>query len=454
MKNNRHLFSGKLGFILASAGASVGLGNIWRFPYLAARYGGGIFLLVYVLFALTFGYTMIIAETAIGRMTRRSPANAFAALSQKRFYRAGGWLNAIIPVIIVSYYAVIGGWVLKYCVAFLTSDTAVLAEDGAFSAFIASPVEAEIYFVVFAVLTMGVIYMGVQQGIERVSKLMMPLLVLLAVVIAAYACTRPGAAPGIRYFLVPDFSRFSYKTILAALTQMFYSLSIAMGILITFGSYMKDDVSIERSTLHVEAFDTGVAMLAGLMIIPAVFVYSGGQEAALNSGPSLMFITLPKALHAMEGGRFIGVLFFVLVFFAALTSAIALAECGVCAMEEHLKWTRRRASLATLLLILALGSLSCLGFGPLADVRPFGMQFLDLFDFLSNSVMMPAAALSICLLVTREIGVGRIAAEVEKDAMPFQLKPVFNFMIRYLCPVFVTAVLVGAIASMLGWISI
>ncbi|MBQ9346683.1 MAG: sodium-dependent transporter [Oscillibacter sp.] len=453
MREKRHLFSGKLGFILASAGASVGLGNIWRFPYLAAQYGGGIFLLVYVLFAVTFGYTMIVAETVIGRMTRRAPARAYTALSSgKPFYRVGGWLNAVIPMIIVSYYAVIGGWVVKYFAAYLTGGGRLLSEDGAFGTFIASPVEAEIYFAVFTALTMAVIYMGVQQGIERVSKVMMPVLVVLAVVIAVYSCTRPGAMPGVRYFLVPDFSRFSYKTILAALTQMFYSLSIAMGILVTFGSYMKDDVSIERSTLHVELFDTGVAFLAGLMVIPAVFAYSGGQS--LNSGPSLMFVTLPKVLNSMDGGQVIGVLFFALVLFAALTSAIALAECGVCLMEEHLHWSRGRASAAGFLLILALGSLSCLGFGPLGNVRFFGMQFLDLFDFLSNSVMMPAAALATCLLVTREIGLDAIAAEVEKGGMPFRMRPLFGFMIRWVCPVFVLAVLAGAVAGMFGWISI
>ncbi len=454
MEKERHLFSGKLGFILASAGASVGLGNIWRFPYLAAKYGGGVFLLVYLIFAVTFGYTMIVAETSIGRMTRRTPAGAFASLTDKPFYRAGGWLNVIIPMLIVPYYGVIGGWVIKYLVLYITGSSALLQPEQTFTGFITGSLEPELYFIIFVFLTLAVIFMGVQNGIERVSKMIMPVLVVLAVIISIYSCTRPGAGAGIRYFLIPDFSHFSYKTLLSALTQMFYSLSIAMGILITFGSYMKKEVSIERSTEHVEIFDTGIAVLAGLMIIPAVFAYSGGEESVLNSGPSLMFITIPKVLESMEGGRIMGILFFALVLFAALTSAIALAECGVCALEEHLNLSRHKATAAVLIFVVALGSLSCLGYGPLANVRPFGMQFLDMFDFLTNSVMMPLAALVNCLLVTRVIGLARIAQEVEAGGQPFRRKKLFNFMIRWVCPLFVVIVLVGAIANILGLITI
>ena len=284
MKNHNHkrsTFSGKLGFVLSAAGASVGLGNIWRFPYLAAKYGGGIFLLIYILLALTFGYTMIMAETSIGRMTKKSPVGAYASFGRSKWLSFGGWINAVIPLLIVPYYSVIGGWVIKYLVGYLTGNGSALAADGYFSTFISDGFSTEICFLIFAGITLGIIYAGVRNGIERVSKFMMPILVVLSVMIAVYSMTRPGAVRGIQYFLVPNLKNFSWMTVVTAMGQMFYSLSIAMGILITFGSYMKKDISIEGSTEHVEIFDTAIAIMAGLMIIPAVFAFSGGDPDTL-----------------------------------------------------------------------------------------------------------------------------------------------------------------------------
>ena len=243
--NKRSSFSGKLGYVLSAAGASVGLGNIWRFPYLAAKYGGGIFLLIYILLALTFGYTMIVAETAIGRMTKKSPVGAFSSFGKSKWLSAGGWINAIIPVLIVPYYSVIGGWVIKYLVEYVKGNGQKLAADGYFSDFISNGTSTEICFAVFALFTLAIIYAGVRNGIERVSKFMMPILIVLSVIIAVYSVTRPGALEGVKYFLVPNVKNFSWMTVVAAMGQMFYSLSIAMGMLITFGSYMKKDVSIE-----------------------------------------------------------------------------------------------------------------------------------------------------------------------------------------------------------------
>ena len=260
--NKRSSFSGKLGYVLSAAGASVGLGNIWRFPYLAAKYGGGIFLLIYILLALTFGYTMIVAETAIGRMTKKSPVGAFSSFGKSKWLSAGGWINAIIPVLIVPYYSVIGGWVIKYLVEYIKGNGQKLAADGYFSDFISNGASTEICFTVFALFTLAIIYAGVRNGIERVSKFMMPILIVLSVIIAMYSVTRPGALEGVKYFLVPNVKNFSWMTVVAAMGQMFYSLSIAMGILITFGSYMKKDVSIEDSTRNVEVFDTAIAIMA------------------------------------------------------------------------------------------------------------------------------------------------------------------------------------------------
>lgn len=274
------------------------MGNIWRFPYLAAKYGGGIFLLIYILLAVTFGYTMIMAETALGRMTRKSPVGAFAASGKGRWRAFGGWINAVIPILIVPYYSVIGGWVIKYLVGYITGHGSELAQDGYFSSFIANGASVEIVFLLFTLLTLGIIFAGVRNGVERVSRMMMPVLVVLSVIIAAYSVTRPGALEGVKYFLVPNPANFSWMTVVTAMGQMFYSLSIAMGILVTFGSYMKKDVSIEGSTKNVEIFDTLIAMMAGLMIIPAVFSFSGGDPDTLQAGPALMFITIPKVFES------------------------------------------------------------------------------------------------------------------------------------------------------------
>ena len=262
----RSAFSGKIGFVLSAAGASVGLGNIWRFPYLAAKYGGGIFLLIYILLAFTFGYTMIVAETALGRMTKKSPVGAFAAFGKKGGLSFGGWINAIIPILIVPYYSVIGGWVIRYLADYIAGHGKELATDGYFSSFISNGASAEICFVIFTIFTLAIIFAGVRNGVERVSKVMMPILVVLSVIIAGYSVTRPGALAGVKYFLVPNVAHFSWMTVVTAMGQMFYSLSIAMGILVTFGSYMKKDVSIEESTENVEIFDTAIAIMAGLMI--------------------------------------------------------------------------------------------------------------------------------------------------------------------------------------------
>ena len=426
MKNQttkRSSFSGKIGFVLSAAGASVGLGNIWRFPYLAAKYGGGIFLLIYIILALTFGYTMIMTETSLGRMTKKSPVGAFASFGKSHLSCLGGWINAIIPVLIVPYYSVIGGWVLKYLVEYVRGHAQTVAEDGYFSAFISDGFSTEICFAIFSVITLAIIYAGVRNGIERVSKFMMPILVVLSVIIAIYSVTRPGALAGVKYFLVPNISNFSWMTVVAAMGQMFYSLSIAMGILITFGSYMKKETSIEESTKNVEIFDTAIAIMAGLMIIPAVFAFSGGDPDTLQAGPALMFITIPKVFASMGFGTFAGVMFFLLVLFAALTSSIAL------------------------------GSLSSLGYGPLANVKIIGMQFLDFFDFLTNSVMMPIAAIATCLFVSRVVGVKRIEEEVTYGGGTFKRRKVFLFMIQYLCPIFAGIILLSSVANAFGWIS-
>ena len=445
-------FSGKLGYVLATAGSAVGLGNIWRFPYLAAKYGGGAFLLVYIVLALTFGYAMIMSETALGRMTGKSPVGAFSRFRRRGLVRAGGWINAVIPILIVPYYSVIGGWVLHYLLGYLRGQSAAMADDAFFTAFLASPLMMELCFLAFALMTMLVIFSGVQHGIERVSKIMMPILVVLSLIVAGYSVTRPGALAGVRYFLIPDFRSFSLMTFVSALGQMFYSLSIAMGILITFGSYTGRDVNIESTTAQVEIFDTLIAILAGLMIIPAVFAFSGGDAAALNKGPALMFVTLPKVFSSM-GGAWIGILFFLLVLLAALTSSVSLAESACATFEDELGWSRPRSAALMSVILVGLGSLSCLGFNLLSGVTPMGMDILSFFDFLTNSVMMPVAAAAICLLILFVIGLDRMETEISSSS-PFRRRRVYRIVIRYFALVLLAVILISSLADAFGLIHI
>lgn len=452
-QKKRSTFSGKLGFVLSAAGASVGLGNIWRFPYLAAKYGGGIFLLIYIVLALTFGYTMITAETALGRMTQKSPVGAYKSFGKSKLLSFGGWINAVIPMLIVPYYSVIGGWVIKYLAEYIMGHGEQLAADGYFGEFISNGASTEICFLIFTLCTVGIIFGGVRNGVERVSKFMMPILVVLSVLISIYSVTRPGALEGVKYFLIPNFSNFSWMTVVSAMGQMFYSLSIAMGILITFGSYMKKDVSIESSTKNVEIFDTGIAIMSGLMIIPAVFAFSGGDADTLQAGPSLMFITLPKVFATIGMGNIVGVLFFFLVLCAALTSSIALTESAVSTFQDELGWGRKKSAAVVTVIMVLLGTLSSLGYGPLGNVEILGMQFLDFFDFLTNSVMMPIAAIATCLLVSRTVGVKKIEEEMTAENGTFKRKVIFNFMIKYLCPIFAAIILISSVANAFGWIS-
>ena len=454
-QKNRSTFSGRMGFILSAAGASVGLGNIWRFPYLAARYGGGMFLLVYIILTLTFGYTMLISETALGRMTGKSPVGAFREFGDTAANRFGGWINAIIPMLIAPYYSVIGGWVCKYLYKYIIGNQAGLAEDAFFGNFIANPGQQVLWFCVFVFLVLFVIFRGVENGIEWISRLVMPILVVLAVIIAVYSMSRPGAMEGVKYFLVPNFSHFSWMTVVAALGQMFYSLSIAMGILVTFGSYMKKDVDMETASVQVEIFDTAIAIMAGLMIIPAVFAFSGGAPDVLQSGPSLMFVTMPKIFLSMGFGRLIGILFFVLVLFAALTSAIALAESCASTLEDELHLNRKTGTALIGAEMLLLGILNCLGFNVLESVQIFGMGILDFFDFTTNSVMMPISAITICLLVLKYIGIDKIEEEVTYGgSSKFKRRGVYRFVLRYVAIAFLLVILISSVANVVGLIHI
>ena len=452
MERKRGTFSGKIGFVLAAAGSAVGLGNIWRFPYLAAKYGGGIFLLVYLVLVVSLGFALMVAEVAIGRKTQLSAVGAFRKLD-KRFSFLG-YLASLVPIIIFPYYCVIGGWVLKYLTVYLTGQGTAAASDSYFSGYIAQPVEPMVWLAVYVGVTALIVFFGVQKGVEKASKVMMPLLAVLSIGVAAYSVTRPGAWEGVAYYLTPDFSRFSPMTVLAAMGQMFYSMSLSMGIMVTYGSYMKREDDLEKSVKQIELFDTGMAFVAGLMIIPAVFAFSGGDEAALNQGKGLMFVTLPKVFaDAGNLGLVFGGVFFLLVLFAALTSSVSLMETVVSIFQDKFHWSRKKTCGLVLVGCLILAAPSSLGYGPLSWLSILGMSVLDFFDFITNSVMMPIVALCTCLFVGYVVKTKTVVDEIKRSS-PFKRKKLFEVMIQYVAPVCIVLILASSILDALGIVKI
>lgn len=442
MSEKRSSFSSKLGFVLVAAGSAVGLGNIWRFPYLAARYGGGIFLLVYLALAVTFGFALMTMEIAIGRKTGKSAIAAFRTLNSK--YTFLGYLISAVPYFILPYYCVVGGWVVKYFVASLTQQSAVLAQENFFSTFIGQTGQPLLWFGVFLGVTAAVVLLGVEKGIEQVSKWMMPILVVLNIVVAVYVLFLPGAGEGVAYYLKPDFSRFSVNTVLAAMGQLFYSMSLSMGTMIAFGSYMKKEDNIHTSVRQIEWFDTGIAFLSGLMVVPAVFAVSGAQ--GLDKGSGLMFETLPQVFALMKGGRLICTIFFLLVLLAALTSAIAMMETAVAALQDRFRWSRPVTCLVVVGVIIALGIPSSLGNGVWQHIRPFGLSLLDFFDFVGNNILMPIVALLTCVFVGYVLGPQVLVSEARLKRREAAL---FTVIVRYVAPVFIVLILVSSLLDAL-----
>ena len=455
MEQKRSNFTGSLGFILAAAGSAVGLGNLWRFPYLAAKHGGGMFLLVYIIFAISFGFVMMVTEIAVGRKTRLSPMAAFGSLSKK-----WGWLGklaTIIPMIILPYYCLIGGWVTRFLGTMVTGDLVASADGGNyFVGFISDLWTPLITFGIFLLATTVIVLLGVNKGIEKLSRVLMPALVVIIIALTVVVLVQPGALEGVKYYLMPNIEDLSGKTILAALGQLFFSMSLAMGIMITYGSYLEDNQHIEKATRHIELFDTAIAMLAGLLIVPAVFVFSGGDPAALNKGPSLMFITLPQVFNSMGPvlGTVVGALFFILVLFAAITSSVSIMEAIVSGMvDKYPKLSRTKAIIICFIYALIIGVLCSLGYSVLSGVTIVpGMDILDSLDFLSNSVLMPIVGLFTCIFVGFVIKPQAIIDEIEKNGK-FKMKGFYKFMIKWIAPIGIIAILVSSVLEAFGVIS-
>ena len=459
-KESRGSFTGSLGFVLAAAGSAVGLGNIWRFPYLAAKDGGGIFLLCYLILALTFGFTLLITEISIGRKTGKSPLAAYAVIHPKM-----GWIGvvaSIIPVLILPYYCAIGGWVLKYLAAYLTGNGLAAVADNYFTGFITAQWSPIVWFLIFLGATLFVVYKGVDKGIEKFSRILMPLLLVLILGIALFSLslkhtegdvTRTGLQ-GLKVYVIPNFAGMTAKQLLVVLTdamgQLFYSISVAMGIMITYGSYVKKDTDINKSVNHIELFDTIVAFLAGMMIIPAVYTFMG-REGMSASGPALMFVALPKVFGEMGTviGTVVGILFFLTVAFAALTSSVSIMEAVVsCAMDKF-GWDRKKSVIATFVMAAVMGIVVCLGYNVLyfEAVLPNGSvgQVLDIMDYISNYVLMPVVSIATCVFIGWIVKPKTIIEEVTRNGEKFGREKLYIVMVKYVTPVLLLILLLQAL---------
>ena len=448
-EKKRHSFGGSIGFVLAAAGSAVGLGNIWRFPYLAAKDGGGLFLVVYIILALTFGYTLLTTEIAIGRKTKQSPLTAYTKLHDKWGFL--GAIASIIPVIIMPYYCTIGGWVVKYFFVFLTGHGADAAQDGFFTGFITSQWEPIITFVIFLAVSAFIVFRGVNKGIESTSKIIMPILLVMILGIAIFSLTLKNTndagevvtgLQGFKVYIVPNLEGLTigklFTVLIDALGQLFFSLSVAMGIMITYGSYVKDDANLGKSINQIEIFDTGVAFLAGAMIIPAVYVFSGTE--GMGAGPSLMFISLPKVFSAMgKAGTFVGILFFVTAIFATLSSCISVLESITANCMEIFHTGRKKTVLVLSAIYLAVSAVIALGYSIFyVEVKlPNGSvgQLLDIMDYISNSVMMPFIALLSTILIGWIVTPYYVIDEMERSGDKFRRKKLYRVMIRFVAPV-------------------
>ncbi len=444
--SERGLFSSRMGFILAAAGAAVGLGNIWRFPYLAAEYGGGIFLLIYLILVVTLGFTIMITEIAVGRSTGTSVVTAFARLNRK--YTFIGYLSLLVPLIILPYYSVIGGWVMKYAAVYFTGGADAAATDGFFGGFIALPLEPILWTLIFVALACIVVLFGVEKGIERANKILMPTLILMLIGLTAYCLSLPGGLDGLWYYIYPDFSEFSAETVLAAMGQVFYSLTLGFGVMITYGSYLEKKTDLERSVRTIEIFDTGVAFLAGLLIIPAVFVFSGGSPEALGAGPGLMFQALLKVFDMMPFGSIVAAFFFVLVAVAALTSCICMLEVPVAVLGDRFGVSRKTASGLVFLFTMALVVPISLGFSVLDWISLAGMSLLDIFDFFSNSILLPIVALLTCIFIGWIVKPKMVIDEVKRSS-PFRAERMYEVMVKFIAPICIAAILIYGLLSVL-----
>ncbi len=461
-EKKRGSFSGSIGFVLAAAGSAVGLGNIWRFPYLAAKDNGGLFIFCYLILVVTFGFTLLITEIAIGRKTKQSPLTAYGKINKKFGFL--GSLATLVPIIILPYYCAIGGWVFKYFISFISGKGALAAQDGYFSSFISGKSEPIIWLLVFVAATSGVVLGGVDKGIEKMGKILMPILVVLIIGISFFSLTlkytdeatgitRTGLQ-GLKLYLIPNFKGVTLKqfflVIMDAMGQLFYSISVAMGIMIAYGSYVPDKTNINKSINQIEIFDTIVAILAGLMIVPAVYVFAGTE--GMSAGPGLMFISLPKVFNQMgKVGTVIGIIFFLMVIFAAVSSSVSIMEAIVASIMDRFKLSRKKSAVLVTAYAVIFGIIVCLGYNvfyfelklPTGSVG----QILDVFDYLSNNILMPIVAILTCILIGWVAKPKTVIDEVTKNGEKFGRKHIYIGMVKFVAPVLLAILLLQALGA-------
>lgn len=445
-------FSGGLGFVLAAAGSAVGLGNLWRFPTLASKYGGGLFLIVYLIMVLTFGFSLLMTDIAIGRRTGKSSIDAYKLIHPKWGFL--GKLTFAVPCIIITYYVVIGGWILKYMASSVT-EFAATSSDGFFTSFITNEKSTIFWMFIFLAITAFVVYCGVEKGIEKFSKYIMPALLVLILGIVIFVLLSKGedgrtGFDGFLKYVTPDFSALEAEDggisfskilnlLLDAMSQLFFSLSVAMGIMITYGSYVKKDVNLNKSVKQIEIFDTSIAFLAGMIVIPAVYAFSSLGEIS-KAGPGVIFIALPKVFAQMgAAGKVIGPVFFLMVAFAAVTSSVSIMEAIVGACSESFKANRKKVSLIIAILSTVAAVIVCLGYNTLSfgidlPTGATGQNLLDVLDYISNNLLMPIISFSTCILIGWVVKPKWIIEEVESSGAKFSRKKLYAIMIRYVAP--------------------
>lgn len=443
MTGTRENWGTRFGFIMAAAGSAVGLGNIWRFPYTTGEQGGGAFLLLYLGFILLFGLAVVIAELVMGRTSQRNPVGAFTKLGGKQWAPVG-MMGVIAGFTILSFYIVVAGWTLAYI--FLMSqgslnDSSAENLEKVFTNFITNPIDPILYATVFMGLCAIVVAGGIGKGIERASKLFMPILFAILIVLVVRSVTLPGAEAGIRFFLVPDWGKVSSETITAAIGQAFFSLSLGMGALITYGSYMPKQHNLPADALLVVLLDTGVALLAGFVILPAVFA------AGLNpsAGPGLTFITLPAVFAEIPGGQFFGILFFVLLAIAALTSAVSLLEVVVAYFVDEHKISRKKATIGVSAICLGLGIPSSLSLG-VWDFKLLDKGFMDWMEYLSVNILLPTGALLTALFVGWKMGPKAIQAVTNEGQLNIPSMRLWVFVLRFVAPLGILWVLISGLS--------
>ena len=447
--SDRGQWSSRFGFILAAAGSAIGLGNIWRFPYSAGEGGGGIFVLLYLFFVIAIGIPVQFAELSVGRTTKRNPVGAFKALAPKSFWPIVGGLGVLTGFGILAFYSVIAGWTVGYLYQAVSgglgSITSADASGVLFGQITQDPLVAIGLTAVFLILTVVVVRGGVAGGIERIAKILMPVLFALLVLLAITAMSLPGGMDGVSYLFAPDFSELNFTVVMGALGQALFSLSLGMGAMITYGSYFPDDANLWQSGVLVAICDTVIAILAGLIIFPALF--SQGMDP--QAGPGLVFITLPTIFSAMPAGQIVGIAFYFLLAIAALTSTISLLEVVVCYFVDERGWTRNKAAwfMGGVCLLLAIPSALSQGAVPALGANGiFGAwDFLTLNNNIWGNYSLSIGAIMICLFVGWKWGVPKALEALELGPHPMPATPVWAFLVKFICPLAVLAVLLFVI---------